>query len=71
MRHLLLVGALLICAACGTKTASDSFTRDVRYFWEPKAGLCFAAIESWSSQGFAITSIAHVPDRACGKESKP
>ena len=60
---MLMVLALCAMFGCQMNSGSDvsGIERNLRYFKDPKTGLCFAALNSASAQMYEVTSIACVP----------
>lgn len=69
----LVLAVCLLVSGCGqlnSKPASAGVASNIVYVWEPSAGLCFATLNSTTHGGFLVTSLAHVPARACGKPER-
>lgn len=65
MKQLLLLLGLLLASGCDMpRSAKDQNTSDIlhsmRYFKDPKTGLCFASVQSYV-YGYYSTSITCVP----------
>lgn len=58
-----LIGLIAILSACqmSTQTNVKSVGRNLTYFKDARTGLCFASVNSNSTQGGSYTSIACVP----------
>jgi len=57
--------ALSGCGATDAAPPAD-IAKHLSYFRDPKTGLCFAVIGSFTYSGYTVTSIAAVPCAALG-----
>jgi hypothetical protein len=65
MLLLILVAVLAAAAGCGTMNSapskSDLKEENIVYFKDSRTGICYAALNSASTDGFSSTTITYVP----------